>query len=56
MPPPMAISDLPASARKVTQQGSTFYVIGGERMLLRDAYHIFLRMRWPASSGTTGCS
>jgi inward rectifier potassium channel len=35
----------------VTQQGSTFYVIGDERMLLRDAYHIFLRLRWSASVG-----
>ena len=35
----------------MTQQGSTFYVIGDERALLRDAYHIFLRLRWPASLG-----
>jgi inward rectifier potassium channel len=45
------IADLPAAARKVTQQGSTFYVIGDERMLLRDAYHIFLRMRWAGALG-----
>jgi inward rectifier potassium channel len=43
--------ELPAGARKVTQQGSTFYVIGDHRALLRDAYHIFLRLRWPASIG-----
>jgi len=49
--PPMALRDLPASARRVTQQGSSFYVIGDERALLRDAYHIFLRMRWPAAIG-----
>ena len=49
--PPLTLRDLPASARKVTQQGSTFYVIGDQRMLLRDAYHIFLRLRWPASLG-----
>jgi inward rectifier potassium channel len=47
--PPLALRDLPAAARRVTQQGSTFYVIGDERMLLRDAYHIFLRLPWPAS-------
>jgi inward rectifier potassium channel len=49
MPPPLSVRDLPASAQKVTQQGSTFYVIGDERAVLRDAYHIFLRLRWPAS-------
>jgi inward rectifier potassium channel len=48
---PLALQDLPAGARKVTQQGSTFYVIGDHRALLRDAYHIFLRMPWPASLG-----
>ncbi|HEX2691180.1 MAG TPA: ion channel [Kofleriaceae bacterium] len=35
----------------MTQQGSTFYVIGDERVLLRDAYHIFLRLPWLASLG-----
>jgi inward rectifier potassium channel len=49
--PPLALRDLPATARKVTQQGSTFYVIGDERAVLRDAYHIFLRLAWPASLG-----
>jgi len=49
MPRPLSIRDLPSSARKVTQQGSTFYVIGDQRALLRDAYHIFLKLRWPAS-------
>jgi len=49
MPAPLAVRDLPRSAHKVTQQGSTFYVIGDERAILRDAYHIFLRLRWPAS-------
>jgi inward rectifier potassium channel len=44
-----ALRDLPASARRVTQQGSTFYVIGDDRRLLRDAYHSFLRWRWSAS-------
>ncbi len=49
--PPLALRDLPANARRVTQQGSTFYVIGDSRALLRDAYHIFLRMSWAASLG-----
>lgn len=44
-------SQLPPSARRVVQQGSVFYVIGDERALLRDAYHIFLRMRWSAAIG-----
>jgi inward rectifier potassium channel len=47
--PPLALRDLPSTARKVQQQGSTFYVIGDERALLRDAYHIFLRLPWSAS-------
>jgi len=50
-PPPLALADLPANTRRVTQQGSTFYVIGDERALLRDAYHTFLRLRWSASLG-----
>lgn len=48
---PLPRSQLPATARRVTQQGSSFYVIGDQRALLRDAYHIFLRLRWPASIG-----
>lgn len=51
MPPPLALRDLPATARRVTQQGSSFYVIGDDRALLRDAYHTFLRLRWSASLG-----
>jgi inward rectifier potassium channel len=47
----LAVRDLPASARRVTQRGSTFWVIGDERMILRDAYHIFLRLPWSASLG-----
>ncbi|MBL0219869.1 MAG: ATP-sensitive inward rectifier potassium channel 10 [Myxococcales bacterium] len=47
MPP----SALPAGARKVHQQGSTFYVIGDERQFLRDAYHTFLHLPWSASLG-----
>jgi len=49
--PVLSVRDLPRSARKVTQQGSTFYVIGDSRAILRDAYHIFLRMSWSASLG-----
>lgn len=51
MPPPLALRDLPATARRVSQQGSTFYVIGDDRALLRDAYHTFLRLPWAASLG-----
>lgn len=43
----LKLRDLPASARRFTQRGETFYVVGAERALLRDAYHVFLRMRWP---------
>jgi inward rectifier potassium channel len=53
VPPPVP-PELPASARRVTQQGATFYVIGDQRALLRDAYHIFLKLRWPASLGLLG--
>jgi inward rectifier potassium channel len=49
--PPLAVRDLPPTARRVTQQGASFYVIGDERRLLRDAYHTFLKLRWPASIG-----
>lgn len=41
--------DVPPGARKITQQGSTFYVVGDERHPLRDAYHTFLRAPWPVS-------
>jgi inward rectifier potassium channel len=51
MPPPLALRDLPATARKVTQQGSTFYVIGDDRAVLQDAYHTFLRLPWSATLG-----
>jgi len=50
-PKPMTVRDLPAGARRVNQQGSTFYVIGDDRARLRDAYHWFLRMPWWASIG-----
>ncbi len=45
MPP----SDVPAGARKVRQQGNTFYVLGDERQVLRDAYHTFLNLPWSAA-------
>lgn len=45
MPP----SAVPAGARKVRQQGNTFYVLGDERQFLRDAYHTFLNLPWSAA-------
>ena len=39
---------MPRGARRVRQQGSTFYVIGDVRRPLRDAYHGFLKASWPA--------
>jgi inward rectifier potassium channel len=51
VPTPRSLRDLPPTARRVTQQGSTFYVIGDDRALLRDAYHTFLRLPWAASLG-----
>jgi inward rectifier potassium channel len=42
---------LPRGARKVRQQGSTFYVVGDQRQLLRDAYHTFLHLPWSAALG-----
>src|SRR5215831_2618663 len=42
--------DIPKGARAVRQmQGYTFWMIGDERMILRDAYHSFLRARWSTS-------
>lgn len=40
--------ELPRGARKVRQQGTTFYVVGDVRRPLRDAYHGFLKTTWPA--------
>ncbi len=40
---------IPRGARKVTQQGSTFWVIGDQLAPLRDAFHTFLRAPWPVS-------
>jgi inward rectifier potassium channel len=45
----LALRDLPASARRVKQQNASFYVVGDQRMPLRDAYHIFLRLPWSTS-------
>lgn len=47
--PGMAASEAPPGARKVHQQGTTFYLIGDEPRRLRDAYHTFLRVPWWAS-------
>lgn len=42
--------ELPRGARQVPQTGGyNFWVVGEQRAFLRDAYHNFLRMRWPAS-------
>jgi inward rectifier potassium channel len=41
---------VPPGARPVPQAGGyTFWVVGDEPARLRDAYHNFLRMPWPAS-------
>ena len=45
----MAATELPRGARRVTQQGNTFYVVGDERHPLRDAYHTFLKASWAVS-------
>ena len=42
---------IPPNARRVTQQGSTFYIVGEQRAFWRDAYHTFLRLPWWASLG-----
>jgi inward rectifier potassium channel len=42
--------DIPKGARQVRQpQGYSFWIVGDERMILRDAYHSFLRARWSVS-------
>lgn len=43
--------EVPRGARKVHQQGSTFYVVGEVRRPLRDSYHWFLKAPWAASLG-----
>lgn len=43
---------IPKGARPRRQpQGYTFWTIGEERAVLRDAYHTFLHLPWPASLG-----
>ncbi len=37
---------LPPGAHKSKQQGSEFWVAGDSRMILRDAYHTFLKLSW----------
>jgi inward rectifier potassium channel len=45
-----APADVPRGARRVPQaQGYSFWLVGTERAVLRDAYHTFLRLRWSAS-------
>jgi inward rectifier potassium channel len=47
---PASIRDLPRGARKVTQQGSAFYVIGDSRAhFIRDLFHFYLKMPWSAA-------
>jgi inward rectifier potassium channel len=42
--------DIPEGARAVRQpQGYTYFIVGEERRIARDAYHSFLRMRWSGS-------
>lgn len=41
---------VPAGAKpNRVRQGYTFWVLGAERGVMRDAYHTFLRLRWSAS-------
>lgn len=42
--------DVPPGARRIpTAGGYSFWLVGAERAVLRDAYHTFLRLRWSAS-------
>jgi inward rectifier potassium channel len=46
----MSAPEIPPGARGVRQpQGYTFWIVGDERAILRDAYHTFLQVRWLAS-------
>jgi inward rectifier potassium channel len=40
---------LPSSTRVLPQNGYTTFIVGDQRAVLRDAYHTFLRVPWPAS-------
>jgi inward rectifier potassium channel len=40
---------VPRSARAYPQRDYTMYVVGERRMVLRDAYHMFLEARWPTA-------
>jgi len=47
-----APSEVPSGARPTrTSTGYKFWVYGEQRAVLRDAYHTFLRLPWPASLG-----
>lgn len=47
-----APEEVPRGARpRRVAAGYTFWVVGEERAILRDAYHTFLRLRWSASIG-----
>jgi inward rectifier potassium channel len=44
------MSEIPKGARPSRQpQGYTFWIVGENRTVLRDAYHTYLRLRWSAS-------
>src|SRR5204862_525574 len=44
------ICEQPPSAKPTrVPEGYTFWVLGAERAVLRDAYHSFLRLRWSVS-------
>ena len=48
--PDRSLASLPPGARKRPQaQGYSFWIVGDERAVLRDAYHSFLRLPWWAS-------
>ncbi|HET7373984.1 MAG TPA: ion channel [Gemmatimonadaceae bacterium] len=51
----MSASEIPAGARPVRQpQGYTLWYVGDRGIGLRDAYHWFLRGRWPTSIALIG--
>ena len=46
------MAQIPSGARRVRQPlGYSFWIVGDERAVLRDAYHTFLRMRWSLALG-----
>ena len=49
MPPDESFRPPPGARRVPQPQGYSFWIVGDERQILRDAYHNFLRRPWPAS-------